>query len=140
MKSMVDALAAAGMDKPEALAPRFVTILASPRQTELALKDISELADGAIDVVVFGTVQTAFANRMGARSVWHEAKAKVFVYDIWTGQLIAEHSREAQAVGLGDGAAQAKAIAEVAKLLAADIKTDIVGLSSGGAVASGGHR
>lgn len=135
VKSLVDALAAAGMEKPEPLAARFVTILASPRQTELALKDISELADGAIDVVVFGTVQTAFANRMGARSVWHEAKAKVFVYDIWTGTLIAEHNREAQAVGLGDGAAQAKAIAEVSKLIAADIKTDIVGLSSGGAVA-----
>ncbi len=134
-KAFIDALASVGMAKPDALSPRLAAVLASPRQTDLALRDMAELADGAIDVVVAGTVQTAFANRMGARSVWHEAKAKISVYDIWTGALIAEHSREAQAVGLGDGAAQAKAIAEVAKLLAADIKNDVVGLSSGGSVA-----
>ncbi len=140
VKAMVDALTSAGMAKPEALPQRLASVLASPRQTDLALRDIAELADGALDVIVAGTVKTAFANRMGARSVWHEAKAKVAVYDVWTGTLIAEHSREAQAVGLGDGAAQAKAIAEVSKLLAADIKNDVVGLSAGGAVANSGSR
>ena len=140
VKAMIDAIAGAGIAKPEALPPRLSSVLASPRQTDLALRDIAELADGAIDVIVAGTVQTAFANRMGARSVWHQAKAKVAVYDVWTGTLIAEHTREAQAVGLGDGAAQAKAIAEVSKLLAVDIKNDVIGLSAGGAVASSGSR
>ena len=140
VKATIEAIASVGMARPEALPPRLATVLASPRQTDLALRDIAELADGSIDVIVAGTVQTAFANRMGARSVWHEAKAKVAVYDVWTGTLIAEHSREAQAVGLGDGAAQAKAIAEVAKLLAADIKNDVTGLSAGGAVANSGLR
>lgn len=120
-----------GGAEPEALAPELAGLLASPKETELVVRDIGTQDQGKLDILVLGSVHTAFANRMGARSVWHQATGVVQVYDMWTGQRIAEHTRDVQAVGLGDAAAATKAVGELMRLVAADVVADVSALTGG---------
>ena len=123
-----------GGSEPHALTPELATLLASPKETELIVRDIG--AHEPLDVLILGTVHTAFANRMSARSVWHQASGVVQVYDVWTGKLLAEHTRDVQAVGLGDAAASAKAINELMRAVAGDVAADVGALTTGKAISA----
>lgn len=74
--------------------------------------------DACPDVIAVGQADSEFINRMGARSVWHEARGTLVVYDAWTGKELGRLSETVQAVGVGDDNAAQKALAELGKTLA----------------------
>lgn len=120
-RAVAEQLGALGVGAAEVLRADLAALVRSPRPIAQSLRELGERAQGAIDVLVLGSARSDFTNRMGARSVWHEAAASATVYDAWTLQPLGALERNTQAVGIGDAAAAAKALEQVGKQLADDV-------------------
>ena len=77
--------------------------------TAEALRAVAEAANGAIDFVAVGEMHSQFAGKLGARSVWHEARGTLHLYDLWTGARLGPIKGAARASAIGERAASAKA-------------------------------
>ncbi|MBC7171949.1 MAG: hypothetical protein H5U40_05970 [Polyangiaceae bacterium] len=100
------------------------SVLATTGEARAAtVRSLASRFDGRIDVFVLGEVDSEFASRMGAHSVWYEARFRGEVYDLWTGERLAALEVEATASGLGDSRADQAARTALAERLAEQLFT-----------------
>lgn len=83
-----------------------------------ALAALADQAQGQLDLILVGTLDSHFASQMGARSVWYEATASVALYDAWSGQKIEQLETSARAVAIGEAAAAKAALEALGAQLA----------------------
>ncbi len=98
-----------------------VADLAPELKARLAKERAADASAGDIDVLVIGEVESHFASRMGARSVWHNATASLTLIDAWDGTELGRASDSTQAVGIGDDDAAARALEQLGGRLAEKI-------------------
>jgi hypothetical protein len=100
------------------LTRRGLALASVPGRTPASLTALLEQTGGGVDVLVRGSVRTAFASRLASRTVWYEATAAVEVIDAWTGKRLAQIEERAQDAGVGDEHAAEKSAAKLSAALA----------------------
>ena len=105
-------------DLPADMQRAFAKGSTPDRATLLAL---AQRANGSIDLVAVGEMHSQFASRVGARSVWHEAKGTLTLYDVWSGAQLGPLRGTERAVAIGERAASAKALRALGERLALDV-------------------
>src|SRR5690606_4311441 len=104
--------------------------LATPPNAE-SLRAIASRFGGRVDILLIGRVESEFANRMGAHKVWFEATFEGSVYDLWTGQRVADLFVDATASDFGDTRADHAARAALAEQLVERLRAvDLSGASA----------
>ncbi len=71
-------------------------------------------------LLIFGTVNSDFISRVGARSMWHEAVANIKIIDEATNTEIYSGSLSGRATGIGEQDAADNAMSQLAKSIAED--------------------
>lgn len=94
--------------------------------TAAALTTLADEAQGQLDLIAVGVLESHFASQMGARSVWYEASGHLDLYDAWTGQRIAQFEDSARAVGIGERAAATAALKALGRQFAAQAQQAIL--------------
>lgn len=113
-------LEALGLPKPTDLPEALQQVVGAEPNLD-TLRSVANRAQGTIDLVAIGAFRSQFASRMGARSVWHEARGQVTVYDVWSGAKIGPLTSTQRAVAIGERAAASKALGELGASLADEI-------------------
>lgn len=91
-----------------------------------AISALADAAQGDLDVLVIGQIESHFASQMGARSVWYEATGHVELFDAWTGQRIVTLDEAARAVAIGEAAAARAALQTLGEQLAEKLHDALV--------------
>ena len=90
---------------------------ASPSKRGKSLAAIADDARGAVDYVVLGDLESAFASRMGGSRVWFEARGHLEVFEAWSGTSVARVEAKERASGVGDARADEAARAKLVSTL-----------------------
>ena len=100
-----------GLHPPVDLPKTLATLFADPKQppSRDAMRAAATDAAGRFDLVAVGEMHSQFAGKMGARSVWHEARGALYLYDVWTGARVGPLRGTARASAIGERAASSKA-------------------------------
>lgn len=117
------AVSAAGVAALVEIKPVVAKQLVRLPEDELAatLPEYADIWEGFIDVVVRVEVESDYASRMGAHRLWYEARAKVALYDAWSGRKIQILEHTATASGVGEERADQAARELLAGELAAKL-------------------
>lgn len=102
-KALAKAGLGAAAEPDTKLLARAAAAKGSDRAKTLAA--IADDARGAVDYVVLGDLQSAFASRMGGSRVWFEARGHLEVFEAWSGTSVARVEAKERASGVGDARA-----------------------------------
>ncbi len=123
--SLRDSLKKADIALQDSLDPevkqQLAEVIAQGKNWSQALQSLPDGHRARPDILIQGTIESHFASRMGARSVWHEATGKLSIYEGWSGRVLGEVRQTARAVAIGEEAASRKALTALAQLLGEEL-------------------
>jgi len=118
------ALAKSGLGAPVEPDAKLIAAAAAAKSSDRskALAAIADDARGAVDYVVLGDLQSAFASRMGGSRVWFEARGHLEVFEAWSGTSVVRVEAKERASGVGDARADEAARAKLVAALVASLR------------------